>query len=72
MNADTTRRPEAERAYLAGLLELVTDNPPRCREAAALVEPIPAPAEATPPTAGRGDHQTRQAATPLWRWQMAS
>jgi hypothetical protein len=30
------------------------------------------PAEATPPIAGRGDHQTRQAATPLWRWQMAS
>ena len=30
------------------------------------------PAEATPPIARSGDHQTRQAATPLWRWQMAS
>jgi hypothetical protein len=35
--ADTTRRPEAEKAYLAGLLELLTDDPPRCREVAQLV-----------------------------------
>jgi hypothetical protein len=35
--ADSTRRPEAERAYLAGLLELLTDDPPRCREVAQLV-----------------------------------
>lgn len=27
---------------------------------------------ATPARARRGDHQMRQAATPLWRWQMAS
>jgi hypothetical protein len=39
MKRDTTRRPEAERAFLAGLLELVTDDPARCRKAAALVEP---------------------------------
>jgi hypothetical protein len=32
-----TRAPEAEKAFLAGLLELVTDNPARCREAAGLV-----------------------------------
>lgn len=32
------RRPEAERAFLAGLLELVTDNPSRCREVAQLVD----------------------------------
>ena len=37
--ASTTRRPEAERAYLAGLLELLTDDPARCREAAGLVDP---------------------------------
>jgi hypothetical protein len=37
--ADATRAPEAERAFLAGLLELLTDDTPRCREAAALVEP---------------------------------
>lgn len=33
------RSPEAERAYLAGLLELLTDDLPRCREATRLVEP---------------------------------
>ena len=48
MNADTTRRPEAERAYLAGLLELVTDDPPRCRAAVALVEPAALTIEAGP------------------------
>jgi hypothetical protein len=37
--SDSTRRPEAERAYLAGLLELLTDSPARCREAVALVPP---------------------------------
>ncbi len=36
--ADSTRRPEAERAFLAGLLELLTDDPPRCREAVQLVD----------------------------------
>ncbi len=39
MKRDAMRRPEAERAYLAGLLELLTDDPRRCREAVALVEP---------------------------------
>lgn len=34
--ATATRCPEAERAFLAGLLELI-DNPARCREAAGLV-----------------------------------
>jgi hypothetical protein len=38
-NADTTSRPEAERAFLAGLLELVTDKLARCRKAAGLVSP---------------------------------
>lgn len=46
--ASTTRRPEAERAYLAGLLELLTDDPARCREAAALVEPAALTIEAGP------------------------
>jgi hypothetical protein len=40
MTRDTTRRPEAERAFLAGALELLTDDPPRCRKAVALVEPV--------------------------------
>jgi hypothetical protein len=48
MKGDTTRRPEAERAFLAGLLELVTDDPARCREAAALVEPAALTIEAGP------------------------
>lgn len=48
MKADTTRRPEAERAYLAGLLELVTDDPPRCRVAVTLVEPGALTIEAGP------------------------
>jgi hypothetical protein len=26
----------------------------------------------TPQPHGQADHQTRQASTPLWRWQMAS
>lgn len=39
MKRDTTRRPEAERAYLAGILELLTDDLPRCRDALTLVEP---------------------------------
>jgi hypothetical protein len=30
------------------------------------------PAGDQPAAPTRGDHQTRQAATPLWRWQMAS
>jgi hypothetical protein len=34
-----SRCPEVERAFLAGLLELLTDDLPRCREAARLVEP---------------------------------
>jgi hypothetical protein len=37
--ADSTSRPEAEKAFLAGLLELLTDNPKRCREVVSLVEP---------------------------------
>ena len=48
MKRDTTRRPEAERAYLAGLLELLTDAPPRCREAVALVEPAALTIQAGP------------------------
>ena len=40
--------PEAERAFLAGLLELLTDDPPRCREAVALVEPAALTIEAGP------------------------
>lgn len=44
MNRRTPKRgtayaPEAERAYLAGLLELLTDDAARCREAAELVSP---------------------------------
>jgi len=39
MKRDTTRRPEAERAYLAGILELLTDDLPRCRDALTLIEP---------------------------------
>jgi len=37
--ADNTRSPEAERAFLAGCLELLTDSPARCREAVKLVKP---------------------------------
>jgi len=48
MKRDTTRRPEAERACLAGLLELLTDAPPRCREAVALVEPAALTIQAGP------------------------
>ncbi len=48
MKRDTTSRPEAERAYLAGLLELLTDDPARCRAAAALVEPTALTHEAGP------------------------
>ena len=39
--ATATRAPEAEKAFLAGLLERLTDKPARCREAVGLV-----PAEA--------------------------
>lgn len=46
--ADATRVPEAEQAYLAGLLELLTDDTARCREAAALVEPAALTVEAAP------------------------
>lgn len=35
----TTAAPEEEKAYLAGLVELLTTNPARCREAVALVKP---------------------------------
>ncbi len=45
---DSTSRPEAEKAFLAGLLELLTDNPRRCREAVALVEPSALTIEAGP------------------------
>ena len=45
---DTTSRAEAERAFLAGLLELVTDNPARCRKAAALVSPADLTIDAGP------------------------
>jgi hypothetical protein len=48
MKRDTTRRPEAEKAYLAGLLETLTDDLARCREAAALVEPAAMTIEAGP------------------------
>jgi hypothetical protein len=46
--SDTTRRPEAERAFLAGALELLTDDLPRCRGAVALVEPAAITIEAGP------------------------
>jgi len=36
--ADSTRRPEAEKAFLAGLLELLTDDPGRCLGAVQLVD----------------------------------
>jgi hypothetical protein len=36
--ADSTCRPEAEKAFLAGLLELLTDDPRRCRAAVQLVD----------------------------------
>lgn len=35
----STRRPEAEKAFLAGLLELLTDDPAGCRKAVTFVEP---------------------------------
>jgi hypothetical protein len=37
-SAGTTHCPETERAYLAGLLELLVDDPPRCRAALQLVD----------------------------------
>lgn len=48
MKRDTTRRPEAERAYLAGILELLTDDLPRCRDALTLIEPAVLTIEAAP------------------------
>lgn len=46
--ADTLRHPEAERAFLAGLVELVTDDPARCLKASRLVEPDALTIEAGP------------------------
>lgn len=48
LKADSTRRPEAERAYLAGLLELLTDSPARCRETVTLMPPEALTIEAGP------------------------
>jgi hypothetical protein len=43
-----TRRPEAEKAFLAGMLELLQDDVNRCRKANALVEPSALTVEAGP------------------------
>ena len=48
LKADSTRLPDAERAYLAGCVELLTDDPARCREAATLVPPEAITIEAGP------------------------
>jgi len=61
------RRAMAIRAWTEGDLRL----------ALRLLEWVTPPAEMEAPSAPRGSgrrdpHQTRQAATPLWRWQMAS
>ena len=45
---DTTRHPEAERAFLAGALELLTDDLRRCRKGVALVEPAALTIEGAP------------------------
>lgn len=44
----STRRPEAEKAFLAGVVELLHDDPQRCRKAAALVEASALTIEAGP------------------------
>lgn len=46
--SDATRRPEAEKAFLAGMLELLQDDVNRCRKAIALVEPSALTVEAGP------------------------
>ena len=46
--SDATRRPEAEKAFLAGMLELLQDDVNRCRKAIALVEPSALTVEGAP------------------------
>jgi hypothetical protein len=47
-NAGVTRCPEAEKAFLAGMLELLQDALPRCRAALSLVDPASLTIEAGP------------------------
>ena len=47
-NAGVTCCPEAEKAFLAGMLELLQVAPPRCRKALSLVEPAALTIEAGP------------------------
>jgi hypothetical protein len=56
------RRAMALRAWTEGDMQL----------AERLLEWTAPPASPAPPGKGRRDHHTRQAAAPLWRWQMAS
>lgn len=37
--SEAARRPEAEKAFLAGMLELLQDDVNRCQKAISLVEP---------------------------------
>jgi hypothetical protein len=46
--SEATRRPEAEKAFLAGMLELLQDDVNRCRKAIALIEPSALTVEAGP------------------------
>ena len=46
--SEATRRPEAEKAFLAGMLELLQDDVNRCRKAIALVEPSALTVESGP------------------------
>jgi hypothetical protein len=56
------RRAMALRAWTDGDLRL----------ALRLLQWVRPDGESPPPAPARADHQTRQAATPLWRWQIAS
>jgi hypothetical protein len=46
--SEATRRPEAEKAFLAGMLELLQDDVNRCRKAIPLVEPSALTVESGP------------------------
>jgi hypothetical protein len=46
--SDATRRPEAEKAFLAGMLEMLQDDVNRCRKAIPLVEPSALTVEGAP------------------------
>lgn len=68
------RRAMALRAWTEGdlrLAERLLDWAHPAGESATPATPA-ARARRSDPRTQQGDHQTRQAATPLWRWQMAS